>query len=437
MNTKLHESKILHKELSYIIQGCCFEIRKEYGAGQKESVYVNLLQECLESKGLTVEKEKSIKIYSFKTGKVVGTYRPDLIVNQAIPIEVKSSRFTTKQDEKQLYHYLRNSNYELGYLVNFSTRKLFMKRIIYTNDKKPFLKLLSCIFAFCFVLFSVNTANAAILNLVSQIKEIGINQQFQVDVILNTEGEQINAVEGTVLFPDDILKLENLNEANSILTFWPEKPRIYDGNKIKFAGITPGGYQEEKGLLFSITFQAKKEGAGLIEIKDSRVLLNDSQGTPTNVKTFDLQFSISKEAPISQTQISEIKDTEPPEDFKPEIARNPEMFEGKYFLVFATQDKKSGIDYYAVYESRRKRTQINEKDWQIVESPYVLKDQKLKSYIYVKAVDKAGNERIAVVEPRYPLKWYENWWVWVIIVIILAYIWRKLKIKNEKRKITI
>jgi hypothetical protein len=288
-----------------------------------------------------------------------------------------------------------------------------------------------------FVLFYATSVFAAEIYFKTDSTTIRPGDLLEVLVLLNTEKENINAVEGTVLFPDDILKLENINEANSILTFWSEKPKIYDGNKIKFAGITPGGYQEEKGLLFSITFQAKKEGAGLIEIKDSRVLLNDGQGTPTNLKTFDLQFSISKEAPISQPPISEIKDTEPPEDFKPEIAQNPEMFDGKYFLVFATQDKKSGIDYYAVYESRRKRPQIDKKDWQIVESPYVLKDQKLRSFIYVKAVDKAGNGRIAMIEPRYPLRWYENWWVWVIIVIILVYIWRKLKIKNEKRKITI
>lgn len=142
MNTKPHE-KILHKDLSYLIQGCCFEIRKEYGAGQKELVYVNLLKECFEAKNLTVEKEKPIKIHSSKTGKIVGTYRPDLIIEDKIPIEVKSSSFTTRHDEKQLYHYLRNSNYELGYLVNFSTKQLFIKRIIYTNDRKPFLKLLS------------------------------------------------------------------------------------------------------------------------------------------------------------------------------------------------------------------------------------------------------------------------------------------------------
>jgi len=139
MNTNQHE--LLHKELSYILQGCCFDIRKEYGPGQKESIYVNLLKEFLESKNIPVEKEKTINIYSSKSNKVVGTYRPDMLIDGKIIIEAKSSRFTNKQDEKQLYFYLRNSKYELGYLINFSTPQLYLKRIIYTNNKKPFLKL--------------------------------------------------------------------------------------------------------------------------------------------------------------------------------------------------------------------------------------------------------------------------------------------------------
>ena len=133
------ENKILYKELSYIIQGCCFGIRKEYGPGQKESVYVNLLKECIEKHNVPIEKEKSIKIYSSQSGKIVGSYRPDLIVDDKIIIEVKSTRITIKQDERQIYHYLRNSKYELGYLINFSTPRLFIKRIVYSNYKKPFL----------------------------------------------------------------------------------------------------------------------------------------------------------------------------------------------------------------------------------------------------------------------------------------------------------
>ncbi|MBP8591464.1 GxxExxY protein [Candidatus Shapirobacteria bacterium] len=61
-----------------------------------------------------------------------------MLVEGKILLEIKSGKFATKTDEKQLYYYLRNSQYELGYLINFSTPKLFMKRIVYGNEKKPY-----------------------------------------------------------------------------------------------------------------------------------------------------------------------------------------------------------------------------------------------------------------------------------------------------------
>lgn len=137
MNTDKHG--LLHERLSYVIRGCFFEIRKNYGPGQKEIIYHRLIKEHLKYLNLTVESEKKIKVYSQSTGSTVGIYQPDLIVEDKVIIEVKSSRFSSVLDEKQLYYYLRNSNYELGFLVNFSTPKLFIKRIIYTNDKKPFI----------------------------------------------------------------------------------------------------------------------------------------------------------------------------------------------------------------------------------------------------------------------------------------------------------
>lgn len=139
-NMKRTNTNLLHKELSYILQGCVFEIRKEYGSGHKETVYKNLLTDYLSEKQILVQKEKSIKVCSNKTGKVVGAYRPDLLVDDKIIVEIKATKGTAKQYEKQLYHYLKNSKYELGYLVNFGTPRLAIKRIIYTNDHKPCMK---------------------------------------------------------------------------------------------------------------------------------------------------------------------------------------------------------------------------------------------------------------------------------------------------------
>lgn len=139
-NTKQRENPLLYRQLSYIIQGCAFEIRKQYGPGQKEVVYQRLLEEKLPVKGLRVEREKKIIFLSQNSGKTVGVYQPDLLADDKISIETKSSRFSTQLDEKQLYHYLRNSEYELGYLINFSTPRLYMKRIIYRNVNTPYFR---------------------------------------------------------------------------------------------------------------------------------------------------------------------------------------------------------------------------------------------------------------------------------------------------------
>lgn len=141
-NRKANQRKnfILYPEISYVIQGCIYSVRNQYGPGQKEVVYHRLLEEKLLKEGLLTEREKKISIYSQDSCKIVGTYQPDFLIEDKILLEIKSSRFTTQTDEKQLYFYLRNSKYELGYLINFSTPRIYIKRIVYSNNRKPYLK---------------------------------------------------------------------------------------------------------------------------------------------------------------------------------------------------------------------------------------------------------------------------------------------------------
>jgi hypothetical protein len=294
-----------------------------------------------------------------------------------------------------------------------------------------------CILIFAFCIFA--RAQAAQFNLTPQTQEISIGQQFQVDLALDTEGENINAVEGKIVFPTDLLELKEIRDGNSIINFWVERPVVpsidaninTNKNEIKFSGITPGGFIGDKNFLFSAIFLAKKTGSGVIGVTNSRTLLNDGKGTAAETKAPDMHFSISEIAPEIQTP--KIEDNDQPEIFQPEVNKDESVFGGKWFLVFATQDKGSGIDHYEVSENRKQ--EIENIRWITAESPYLLSDQKLESYIYVKAIDKAGNERIAIVLPKYPLGWYEIWWVWGIIIIgvVLGYVvWKILKSKIKK-----
>lgn len=110
-------TKILYPQESYIIQGACFTIYKKFRNTQKESIYQNSLIEEFIIKGLKVEKEKQLPV--FHLGKKVGIYRPDLLINEQIILELKAKPFLHKTDIQQFWYYLKNSEYRLGYLINF------------------------------------------------------------------------------------------------------------------------------------------------------------------------------------------------------------------------------------------------------------------------------------------------------------------------------
>jgi GxxExxY protein len=82
------------------------------------------------------QREKNIEISSPITGKTLGVYRPDFIINDKIILEVKAVDLIPKNFIDQIYSYLKLSKFELGIFVNFKSEKLYIKRIIYTNDRK-------------------------------------------------------------------------------------------------------------------------------------------------------------------------------------------------------------------------------------------------------------------------------------------------------------
>jgi len=268
---------------------------------------------------------------------------------------------------------------------------------------------------------------------------VRVGGQFEVKLLINTPEESVNAFEGKITFPQDILELKEIRDGNTIVNFWIEKPhkrqetRDKEQGEILFSGITPGGFQNNNGLLFSAVFETKSEGVARFEINDARVLRNDGTGSSASLTIALLEMTISSEAPAVTPAVTKVKDTEPPETFRPEIARDESLFDGKWFLAFATQDKGLGIGRYEIKETRSRISGLFSK-WISVESPYALRDQKLKSYIFVKAVDKAGNVRIEKILPRNPLRWYENYENWIILILGLVIAYAVYKAARSKRQ---
>lgn len=237
-------------------------------------------------------------------------------------------------------------------------------------------------------------ASAALLFSEPRQIEVAPSQIFEVGLYLDTEQDNINAIEGTLLFPTDLLELKEIRDGNSIINFWVERPLVGQASTT-FSGIIPGGYRFPKGLVLSFVFQAKGNGAGTIRIEKARTLRNDGQGTETPLTLAISSFAISENPQFPLPVVTPIVDKEAPEQFLPVISRDSSVFNNKWFLSFATQDKGSGIDHYEVQESYA----WGWGSWETASSPYVLIGQNPSFSINVKAVDKAGNMRIIAVAP--------------------------------------
>ncbi|MEQ8742787.1 GxxExxY protein [Parasphingorhabdus sp.] len=109
---------------------CGFHLHRDIGPGLLESVYEILLSESLKEKGLSVERQKIIPI-TFKGRVLEGAFRADLVVENQILIELKSTERFAPVHAKQVITYLRLMDLPLGFLMNFgaATFKDGLKRL--------------------------------------------------------------------------------------------------------------------------------------------------------------------------------------------------------------------------------------------------------------------------------------------------------------------
>ena len=104
--------------LAKIVFNAGLDLHKELGPGLLESVYEAILSDILVEQGLFVERQKIIPVI-FR-GKVFDEmFRADLIVENKLLIELKSTEHFAPVHAKQVLTYIRLAQLPLGFLMNF------------------------------------------------------------------------------------------------------------------------------------------------------------------------------------------------------------------------------------------------------------------------------------------------------------------------------
>jgi len=117
-------------ELTHTIIGGFYEVYHLLGYGLLETVYASALLRELGSRGLRVEREVWIDV--FYKGDAVSKQRLDMVVDDCVILEIKSTERVPPFARRQLLNYLRATRLELGLVLHFGPEpKVY--RLIDTN----------------------------------------------------------------------------------------------------------------------------------------------------------------------------------------------------------------------------------------------------------------------------------------------------------------
>lgn len=262
---------------------------------------------------------------------------------------------------------------------------------------------------------------------------VGVGEQFYVDLMLDPDGQSVNTISGSLIFPNDNISFVRLEEGKSMIDLWIEKPKLNnDRNTINFSGLMTHGFdgvidpfninQKLPGLIVRLVFKAQRPG--LINFSTSAFSLNLNDGLGTEIKA----LPINKELDISNSpnQSKYENPTSGTPELEAYITRDPDIFNNKYILIFNATDKETGIKSVMIKEGQR--------NWAEIESPYLLKDQSRHSMINLQATNYNGAGIIINID-KMPYDWLLIIKLLIIGIITVVSIFVTRKIYQHKIKI--
>ncbi len=116
-----------------MIIGVFYQVHSELGFGFSEKVYQNAFAFALRDAGMEVEEQVPIKVYYRE--RQVGEYFADMVVNKAILLELKSANAIMEEHKAQLLNYLKATELEVGFVMNFGKSATFARKV-FDNDRK-------------------------------------------------------------------------------------------------------------------------------------------------------------------------------------------------------------------------------------------------------------------------------------------------------------
>jgi len=123
---------LLHEEVTRKIIGAALEVHRALGCGFLEPVYQEAFEIELNIRRVPFVAQPELEI-GYKGQVLKQKYKPDVIVERRVIVELKALTKLTTLEEAQAINYLRASRLDVALIMNFGARSLEWKRFILTK----------------------------------------------------------------------------------------------------------------------------------------------------------------------------------------------------------------------------------------------------------------------------------------------------------------
>ena len=121
-----------HQDITEKIIGCAFEVHTVLGSGFQEVIYQRALALELQSEGVLFDREAEIDIF-YKDHANIGARRADFLVEKKVLVELKALPDLEGVHFAQIRSYLKAYRLEVGLLINFGSKSMQFKRVVFTD----------------------------------------------------------------------------------------------------------------------------------------------------------------------------------------------------------------------------------------------------------------------------------------------------------------
>jgi GxxExxY protein len=121
-------------ELARAAIGAAIEAHRHLGPGFLEGVYEEALCIELADREISFERQKEISV--LYKGRPIGRHRIDLMIEEALIVELKAIEALAEIHKAQVISYLKATHLPLGLLINFNVPVLKngIQRVVYTDN---------------------------------------------------------------------------------------------------------------------------------------------------------------------------------------------------------------------------------------------------------------------------------------------------------------